>query len=344
MLEKRAYAHRGRGRIRLRRLHRQLLQHPAQACHPGEPARRRAAGEHALGVHHQSDAVVMVRDDLGKTRRQVGIQAETVQSPGAHTAEAAGVDGDQDVQMLVFAELPGDQRAGACRCLPVDPGQRVATHVAAQLVQLRARARDTPRARAARKSPRAHPGVQRIGSHHHSLLGVQDTAPPREPQRTQHARRQCRPHLWPEPHRQQRHAILHRGVRRRTHAAHLRQGLEARGQRRCVFDGERPGGGVGEHEGGCVRPPEKGARRGGEAHRDRQAAHAPSLEREPQQQQSRRDAPQIGKGRLARPDPGDRHDRGQQHQNVGSMGEMHGRALSAAPGSRTADPARRRGR
>src|SRR5256885_16400899 len=121
-------------------------------------------------LHHQSDAVVMVRDDLGKTRRQVGIQAEAIQSPGAHTAEAAGVDGDQDVQMLVFAELPGDQRAGACRCLPVDPGERVATHVAAQLVQLRARTRDTPRARAARESPPAHPAVQRIGSHPPSLL------------------------------------------------------------------------------------------------------------------------------------------------------------------------------
>src|SRR2546430_3132642 len=54
---------------------------------------------------------VLMRDDLGKPRRQVGIQAEAIQGSGAHAAEAAGVDGDQDVQVLVFAELAGDRKS-----------------------------------------------------------------------------------------------------------------------------------------------------------------------------------------------------------------------------------------
>src|SRR5439155_1205253 len=84
------------------------------------PARRRAAREHPVRIHHERDAIVVVRHHFGEACREIGIEAEAVESPDAHPAEAPGVDADQDVEMLILAELARDERAGASRRLPVD--------------------------------------------------------------------------------------------------------------------------------------------------------------------------------------------------------------------------------
>ncbi len=66
VLEERAYAHGSRRRIRLSGLHRQLLEQAAHARHARDAARRRTAGQHPVGVDHQTDAVVTVRHDLAQ--------------------------------------------------------------------------------------------------------------------------------------------------------------------------------------------------------------------------------------------------------------------------------------
>ena len=78
------------------------------------------------------------------------------------------------------------------------------------------------------------------------LLRMQSAAPPRQAQRTEHACRQLRPGLGAESHRQQGQRVAPGTVRRHEHAAYRGERFDARGSRRCVLDGERPRGGVGE--------------------------------------------------------------------------------------------------
>ena len=200
MLEQCPDADRGGRRIRLRRLHRELLERTAQAHHPRKSARRRAAREHPVRIHHEPDAIVVVRHHFGEACGEIGIEAEAVESPDAHPAEAPGVDADQDVEMLILAELARDERAGASRRLPVDAGQGVTGRIGAQLVQLGAGAAHAPRPRPARKSPRPHRRAQRIRSHDDARVRVERASPPGEPERAQHPRRQRRPRLRPEAH------------------------------------------------------------------------------------------------------------------------------------------------
>src|SRR5207253_2896981 len=84
---------------------------------------------------------------FGEACREIGIEAEAVESPDAHPAEAPGVDADQDVEMLILAELARDERAGASRRLPVDAGQGVTGRIGTQLVQLGPGAAHAPQPR-----------------------------------------------------------------------------------------------------------------------------------------------------------------------------------------------------
>src|SRR6184192_2563332 len=63
MLEQCPDADRGGRRIRLRRLHRELLERTAQAHHPRKSARRRAAREHPVRIHHDDRIGLMVYAD-----------------------------------------------------------------------------------------------------------------------------------------------------------------------------------------------------------------------------------------------------------------------------------------
>ena len=81
--EEAAYAHRRRRRIRLRRLHRQLLERAAQARHRGQPRAGASVASGRSAYTTQPDAVVVLRDDLRQTRRQVRVQAEAIELAGA---------------------------------------------------------------------------------------------------------------------------------------------------------------------------------------------------------------------------------------------------------------------
>ena len=125
--------------------------------------------------------------------------------------------------MLVLAELPRHESPGPRRRLPVDPRRRIAISVATQLMQLRAGADSTPRARTRRIAARLRSATtQSIGRNGDRAGRMQIPRPPREPQRTQQARRQhghdCAPSLTGSSVER----IAHYSVGGRDHTAHLR--------------------------------------------------------------------------------------------------------------------------
>ena len=113
MLQQRADAHRRGDGIGLRRLHGEPLERAANAHDGGHAALRRAHRERSVGKHHEADAIVVRRDDFGEARGDVRVEAEAIEAARAHATQAARVDRDEHVQMLVFAELARD-RAAAC--------------------------------------------------------------------------------------------------------------------------------------------------------------------------------------------------------------------------------------
>ena len=72
------------------------------------------------------DPIVLRYRVLGETGGEIGVMTETVQVAGAQRAGAAGVDGDDDVEMLIFGEIPADHLAATGRGLPVDHVLRIA--------------------------------------------------------------------------------------------------------------------------------------------------------------------------------------------------------------------------
>ena len=117
------------------------------------------------------DAIFDRHRVLGEARGHVGVQPEPIEIAGAHAAGAAGVDHDEDLQVLRLAVLARDQRAAARGGLPVDARQRVAAHVVAQLQQLDAHARQAPR-RFARgfAGDRARAARQGVGRHRERIV------------------------------------------------------------------------------------------------------------------------------------------------------------------------------
>ena len=83
------------------------------ACDPRTPARRRD-----LPSRLRARRAAPPRWHTGRAGR----------AAGAHAAAAAGVDHQQDLEMLGLAVFARGQRAAACRGFPVDARQRVAAH------------------------------------------------------------------------------------------------------------------------------------------------------------------------------------------------------------------------
>ena len=57
-----------------------------QSCHGGQPPRRRAACQHALGEDREPDAVVVMNDNLGEAGGRVAVHAEPVERACTHFA------------------------------------------------------------------------------------------------------------------------------------------------------------------------------------------------------------------------------------------------------------------
>ena len=101
-------------------------------------------GERSVGKDDEPHAVIVGRRHLRKACRDIGVQAIAIQKPGAHPAEASRIHRDENVEMLILAELACYQRARARRRLPVDACERVARCIGAQLIELRARTQSPP--------------------------------------------------------------------------------------------------------------------------------------------------------------------------------------------------------
>ena len=112
----------------------------------GSPRPGATHGQRAVGKHDHADAIIVGNHDFGKTRRDVGIQAEPIEPARPHSAEAARVDRNEYIEVLVFAEFPSHELPRARGRLPIDPRQGIALDIPAQLMQLRSRT-DTRRGR-----------------------------------------------------------------------------------------------------------------------------------------------------------------------------------------------------
>ena len=157
----------GRGsRIRLGSLDPQSLQCPPHSRHGRQPPGWRTHHQRPIRKNHEPDTIIIGRDNLRKARRHVRIaEPEPIQRPDTHATEPTGIDGNENVEMLILTQLAGHQPTSPSRCLPVDTRRRVTVLVTAQLMQLRARTHRSPRARPGWIPPRprhTHPqGIRR---------------------------------------------------------------------------------------------------------------------------------------------------------------------------------------
>ena len=193
--------------------------------------------------------------------------------------------------------------------------------------------------------PRGRSAVRSVsGATTTRCAGCSARAPPGESQRTQQPRRQRRPLLRPEPHRQQGQGIARRAARWRRHAPHLRGRLEARRNRRQRTRACAPG----RRRFRISRPPAA-------AVRDRRAAPSraarasgarrakQSFEREPERAAA---APRRATGarRRARPTRWRRSPAPPSAAQASRRGVRDASPVSAAQASRPGAPARRRRR
>ena len=197
MFQERPDGERGAHRIRLGRFHIQARERAVQARNRTEAAFRCAHGERPLGKHDEPHAIIVWRCNLRKARRDIRIQAETIQASCTHAAEAARIKRNENIQMLILTELARDELATPRRRLPVDARERIARRVGTQLMELRARSqsasRPQPRAMTARSRAREPHGLGRdIDCPRDGKLA----RPPGEPRRAQTPNRQRRPQLW----------------------------------------------------------------------------------------------------------------------------------------------------
>src|SRR5688500_18467954 len=86
---------------------------------------RRAHGERAIRKDYEPDAIVIWSNNLGEPLGHVRIETETIELSGTHPAQAACVQCNEHVEVLILGELARDVLTCASSGLPVDSRDRI---------------------------------------------------------------------------------------------------------------------------------------------------------------------------------------------------------------------------
>ena len=87
--------------------------------------------ERPIRKHDQADLIVVRDGVLREARGDVRVVTEAIEVAGAQRARTAGIDRENDLEMLIFGEIAADQAIAARRRLPIDDVLRIARAILA---------------------------------------------------------------------------------------------------------------------------------------------------------------------------------------------------------------------